>query len=62
MIGNIAARNIALLGKWLWRFSIEHNSFGIPLLRANMRAIVDIHGSLYFKSFFFFQDYYLKGG
>lgn len=35
-IGNIVARNIALLGKWLWRFSIEVIRYGIQLLKASM--------------------------
>ncbi|XP_028121753.1 uncharacterized protein LOC114318966 [Camellia sinensis] len=33
-IGNIVARNIALLGKWLWRFSIESDSLWCSVIKS----------------------------
>ena len=33
-IGNIAKKNKALLGKWLWRFPLEQNSFWCSMIKS----------------------------
>ncbi|GMP92437.1 hypothetical protein CsSME_00042662 [Camellia sinensis var. sinensis] len=38
-IGNIIVRNIALLDKWLWRFSIESNSLWCSVIKKSKYGI-----------------------
>lgn len=33
-IGNVDKRNEALLGKWLWRFPLEQESFWCSIIRS----------------------------
>ena len=33
-IGNLAKKNEALLGKWLWRFPLEQNSFWCSIIKS----------------------------
>ena len=62
-LGNLRKKNLALLGKWLWRFPLEQNSLWAMVIRSmgykptggirmwSQMGPSEIHGSSYHKGY-----------